>query len=355
MKKNGYFLLFAVIVAAAITSCGNNNTKAPDTSAIKLSIQTYRFDQDIHRVDTNHIADGLQRLNGKYPDFAVFFTDTLLPMVLGISQDPKDAASAISDDLHLYLTNKDYVLLQDTIDQKFPDTKKIDEELTDGFKIMKLYLPEIPVPRIYYINYILSKHPSFLADPNTACISLDMFLGPQYPYYASVGVPDYLAPHLRSNYIPVSLFSTIYNAYHPFATDDKTLLDQMIQRGKEQYFLHKMLPAHADSVLFGFTQNQVNWCTNNEASLYNFFIQQNLLFNKEEMRIVSYVNDGPFAKGIGSPTDPGKPTPGNVGSWLGYKIVSSYMAQYPKTTLKELISQHSDAARFLDSAKYKPR
>lgn len=352
-RKNLFLFAAIAIAVSTLFSCKNDAEKKPDTSAVKLDLKTYRIDKELFALDTNHIGEGLQQLNVKYPDFLNFYLDTI--MAFGVHGNYSDTTRAIRESLHEYLTYKDYVNLEDTINKYYPDTKDVEAQFTSGFKLMKYYFPAYHVPRIFYLNFILTNHPSFVVDSNTVCVCLDMFLGPQFPYYASVGVPDYMAPHLRKSYMPVSLFTSVYNAAFPFMPDDRPLLDQMIQKGKEKYFLHKIMPDMPDSLLFGFTQNQINFCNKNEAQVYNFFIQQNLLFNKETMKITPYVNDGPFAKGIGSATDPGKPTPGNIGSWMGYRIVSSYMAQYPKTTLKDLLNQRTDAARFLDSARYKPR
>ncbi len=51
--------------------------------------------------------------------------------------------------------------------------------------------------------------------------------------------------HVRESYLPVSLFTTVYRFSHPFVTDEQTLLGLMAQRGKEQYFLHKILPINS--------------------------------------------------------------------------------------------------------------
>ncbi len=182
-------------------------------------------------------------------------------------------------------------------------SKETDETLTEAFRFMKYYIPNYHVPKVIYLNMGLSKWPAFPLDSNTLCIGLDMFLGPQFPYYRSVGVPEYMDAHMRKNYMPVSVFSTIYNTLHPFLQDDKTLLDLMIQRGKEQYFLHKILPHTTDSVLFGFTQLQLKWCGANEELVYNFFIHQNLLYDKQSHDIAPYINDGPFAKDMEDVTD----------------------------------------------------
>ena len=334
-----------------LTSCSSTNQ--PDTSAIKIDLHTYRFDLDLYKIDTNNVAKGLQQLHAKYPDFLNYYLDTL--MAYRINGNYSDSAIGVREGLRTDLTEKGHIGLEDTIKKYFPDNKDIDKALTDGFKLMKYYIPSYDVPKIIYLNMGLSNWPSFMVDQYTFCIGLDMFLGEQYPYYRSIGVPDYMAAHMRKSYIPVSVFSAIYYTFCPFYADNRNLLDLMIQRGKCQYFLHKVLPAKPDTILFGFTDIQVNWCNENEAVIYNYFIKQNLLFNSDPSNARPYVYDGPFAKGLEPVTNAVKSTPGNIGSWLGYKIVSSYMAQHPKTTLKQLLDMKYDPAKFLDEANYRPK
>ena len=353
-SKNLRQLAFLLLPFLAIlSSCGNKGEKIPDVSGINVDLHSQRLDLDLYAIDTTHIGAGLQQLEQQYPDFLDFYLDTV--MLFDIHHDFSDTAKNMREVMHEYLTFKDYVNLEDTIKKYYPDTKDIDLELTQAFRYMKYYFPTYKEPKVIYLDDILHNRPAFFIDTSIACVCLDMFLGPQFPFYKSVGIPDYMAPHLRKNYIPVSLFTSFYENINPFMPDDRPLLDLMIQRGKLKYFLHKILPATPDSVLFGFTGNQINWCTKNEAQVYNFFIQQNLLYSKEEKAIMTYVYDGPFAKGIGSPTDEGKPTPGNIGTWLGYRIVCAYIAQHPKTSLTDLLNMKIEPALFLDAAYYKPR
>lgn len=337
-----------------LASCGNDGaTKGPDTSQVKLDLKTSRFDVDLYAIDTNHIGDGLKQLKAKYPDFADYFLDTL--MAYNIHGNYNDTVEAIREGLKPFLAFKDFKELEDRIKQEFPDTKKIDDELLSGFKNLKYYFPSATVPKVIYVNLGLSKWPSFPLDSNTMCVGLDMFLGPDFPVYRSVGIPAYMGQHLRAVYIPVSVFSSYYRGIHPFMSDDRVLLDMMLQRGKEQYFLHKMLPGTADTTLFGFTQKQLDWCTHNEALIYNFFVHENLLYNKEAHSVMPYVNDGPYARGLENAAGSENSTPGNIGTWLGYRIVSAYMEQHPKTTLPELLMLQLDPAKVLDEANYRPK
>lgn len=347
------FTVLLLFISLLISRCNESGKNKPDVSNIKVSLPSYRFDLDLYAIDTNHIGEGLQKLKMKYPDFLDYFLDTL--MAYNIRGDYNDTVAGIREGLKPFLAFKDFADLEDTIRKHYPNTKNVDAELTDAYKNMKYYFPSYPIPKVIYLNLGLSKWPSFPLDSTTLCVALDMFLGDEFPHYRSVGVPDYMKAHLRKNYIPVSAFTALYRGMHPFSIDDRTLLDLMIQRGKEQYFLHQMFPDKPDSVIFGYTQRQVDWCNANEGLIYNFFIHQNLLYNKTAHSITPYVTEGPFAVGLESPANPVKNTPGNVGTWLGYKIVSSYMANHPKTTLPQLLNFQTDAARFLDEAKYKPR
>ncbi len=332
---------------------GCNNDNAPDTSGIKVDLKTYRFDKDLYAIDTNHIGDGLTKLAAKYPAFLDYFLDTL--MAYEIHGNYSDTLVGIREGLKPFLVFKDYKDLEDSIIKHYPDTKTTDEQLTRGFKLMKYYFPDYPVPRVIYLNLGLSKLPSFPLDTTTVCIALDMFLGDYFPHYTAIGVPQYMSTHLRTSYIPVSVFTSIYRGSFPWEPQEKTLLELLIEKGKEQFYLHQLLPNTPDSVLFGFSSKQMEWCDANEALVYNFFVQNKLLYSKVAMDIMSYVTDGPFARGLEPVSNPEKVTPGNIGTWMGYKIVASYMAQNPKTTLKDLVQQKADAVQFLGMAKYKPR
>jgi hypothetical protein len=254
-----------------------------------------------------------------------------------------------------FLAFKDYKDLEDTIVKHYPDTKATDERLVSGFKLMKHYFPEYNEPRIIYLSMGLSKWPSFPLDSSTVCVALDMFLGDGFPHYAAIGLPEYMNKHMRESYIPVSVFTSIYRVGFPWEPQEKSLLQLMIEKGKEQYFLHMMLPSTPDSVLMGFSKPQTEWCEANEALIYNFFVQNKLLYNKIAMDIMSYVTDGPFARGLEPVSNPQKVTPGNIGTWLGYRIVASYMAQNPQVTLRDLLLQKKEPVQFLSDAKYKPR
>jgi hypothetical protein len=130
--------------------------------------------------------------------------------------------------------------------------------------------------------------------------------------------------------------------------EERTLLDMMIQRGKEQYFLSKMLPEVADTLRFGYSKKQLEWCRNSEAEIYNFFITKNLLYDTHLQQTARYITDGPTSTGMPPQS------PGNVGTWLGYQIVKAYVGQHPDMKMDALFAQ-DNAQQILQESKYKPR
>jgi len=338
----------AVVILFFISLLGcSNSEEIPDVSSVKVSLDTRRLDLDLAKIDTNHISIGVQQLYQKYPDFLNFYLDTL--MGFDIKGNYSDTAKGMQLGLKTFLTFKDYRGLFDSVAAHYPDTKEIDNRLTQGFQFMKHYFPKYEIPKIIYLVSGLHNWGAFTYESNKVGIGLDMFLGASYPFYNSVGLPEYLTTHRQAVYIPVAVFSTIYQDTHPFVPDNRSLLDMMIQKGKEQYFLTKIIPHTPDSVRLGYTSNQMDWCNANEVMVYNFFISQQLLYSKDGQKIYRYVFDGPTS--VGMPAQ----SPGNIGTWMGLQIVKSYVQTHPSVTLQQLIEQHIDAQNFLQESKYKPR
>lgn len=338
-------LLSTVLISILLTIGCNEGEKAPDVSGIKVDLKTYRFDKDMVAIDTNNMSGGLQQLQQKYPDFLNFFLDTLIGF--DIRRDYSNYNPGVMGVRH-YLTQKDYRGLFDTVDKHFPDTKEQDDVLTKGFRYLKYYYPDYKVPKVIYTVSWLNNWAAFTYG-DVVGVGLDMFLGPEYPFYKSKNIPEYLGNKLKKEYMPVAVFRAIYEDHAPFQAEGSNLLDMMIQRGKELYYLGKVLPFVDEHIRLGYTQQQTDWCNKNEAMIYNFFIHENLLYDNNWQKILRYVNDGPTSTGM--PAE----SPGDIGSWVGLQIVKAYMKEHAKMTLSQLVAENKEPQQFLLESKYKPK
>jgi hypothetical protein len=338
-------LVFPMLVLLPFHAC-RNGARAPKVHPEKISLDVRRFDLDLAAIDTNQIGRGLQQLRVKYPDFLDFWLDTL--MQFDVNGHYADTARGVRQDLRTFLTYGDFRGLFDTVARHFPNTNSIDEALRKGFAYRQHYFPEHGIPKVVYFISGLNSWNAVTVDTSLLAIGLDMFLGESYPFYRAVGIPDYMLPQLRPQSAPVFAFRALYEGQHPFTAEGRTLLDMMVQRGKEQYFLSKVLPFIPEETRLGFTKVQLDWCNENQAAIYNFLVKGNMLYETNWSKILRYVQDGPNAAGM--PPE----SPGNVGTWLGFQIVNAYADKHTDADIHQLLAVQ-DAPTMLQQSGYKPR
>jgi hypothetical protein len=336
----GLAALFFILVLA---SCGQkeNGNDAPDINAIKISYVAHPFYKDLAALDTLHIGNGLQRLKDKYPAFLDFYLDTLMGFDYRTAYDDSNRM------MHDFLTMKDYRDLHDTVVKAFPDTRKYDEWLQQSFRYIKYYDSSFVLPQhVYYFVSGLRGITAALQSEQNIGVGLDMFLGQDFLPYAQLNKSKFETIRMTDDNIPVWVCRALYEDKYPFMPENRNLLELMIEKGKELYFLEKVTPYLKDEVRLGFTSEQLKWCMDNEAAIYNLLIQNQLLFETNLQKTMRYVSDGPAQGGLSGDS------PGNVGSFIGWRIVKKY-AKLTNAGMHELL-ETKDAREILNQAKYKP-
>jgi hypothetical protein len=122
----------------------------------------------------------------------------------------------------------------------------------------------------------------------------------------------------------------------------------MLREGRKLFLLDRICPHLQDTVIFEFTPDQLKWCHDNEFEIWNFIIDQELLYENGIREIAKYLNP--------APTSPGMPeeAPGRAAAFVGYRIVEAYMERNPKVDLYDLI--HTiDNDDLIEEARYRPR
>lgn len=341
---NKFFCFTGLILVLLLTgiSCGNKEAAGtPDVSAIQIPYTAHAFYKDYAAIDPAHMAAGLERMKTKYPEFLDFYLDTL--NAFGFGATYTDTNRMFYD----FLTMKDFRALLDTVNLAFPDTKKYDEQLQQTFRYIRHYDSSFALPRdiYYFVSYLRGPNVAWQSDKNMA-IALDMFMGEDFFPYRQLNKSAFETIRMTPDNIPVWVARIIYEDKYPFSPEDKNMLELMVEKGKELYFIEKAAPYLKEEVKFGFSPEQLAWCRKNEALIYNFFLQQNLLFERNLQKTMRYLSDGP--------TSPGMPaeSPGNSASFIGWSIVKQYAErnQVPMPVLLET----KDARKILEGARYKP-
>jgi hypothetical protein len=332
------YCFFSIIL---FFSCDTNKNKI-DVSKVKHSFKSIRFDKELFASDTTNFPQSITSLINKYPLFA----DIYFKEITGFAKT-NDSTMFYNSVKH-FITYKDYKGLQDSVNVKFADTKKLDATLLDLFKHIKYYFPETKLGTVYYFTSGLNNWSAITIDSSIG-IGLDMYLGSQYPFYSSVQLPGYQIARCEPSYIPINVCKNIYEADHPMDAESKTLLDLMTMRGKQMVYVESMLPDVEKHKLFGYTPEQYQWCEDNEAAIWNYFTKQKLIYSTLWQDILRYVNDGPSSTGM--PPE----CPGNIGTFIGWKIMKNYASQKSEFKLQELINSKMESQALLQMSKYKPK
>lgn len=343
------WILFA-LSAFIFWSCGQDK-KIPDVSGIKVNLELQRFEQDFFSVDTNNISASLPALHQKYPVFLADFVQN----ILGLSITENGAAA----DAAMKMFIRDYRVVKDTADKVFNDFSSIQEDIEQGIRFAKHYFPQYKAPGklitfIGPLDAIFQTPTGKTGDVITQdalATGLQLHLGKNASLYqgqtAQAIFPKYVSRKFEPSYIAVNCIKNIVDDIFPVNPNDKTLLDIAVDKGKRLYLLDRFMPHAPDSIKTGYSQAQLKGCYENEGFIWSFFIQNELIYNSDPLRIQSYVEEGPYTQELG------EQSPGNISLFVGWQIVKKYMEQFPDTSLDELLSLN--ARQILQDSKYKPK
>jgi hypothetical protein len=332
--------LAVALVAVTISSCKSCNNDKPHIAHIDIDMNVLRLEQDMKGLNKNYDS-AFAVIDKRYSDFLPFFLKMVAQVI-----PPRD--TTISRDTFLRYVNDPYIkALRDTVSVRFDDIAPIEKELTQSFRYYRFYFPEAPIPTV--VTYIDGPPYGFTYDVNYLGIGLDGYLGEKSIFYQAMAepIPYYIERRMKPEYIVPNSMNVWLTGIHDFDMNGHKLVDAMVFKGKVLYAMKKVLPDAPDSLVFGYSDSTLTWVNANEPEIWRFFIKNELLYSTDPMKYGKYVNDAPSTSGMPPQA------PGNLGSWIGYRIVEKYMAQHEEITLPQLFAEQ-DAQKILTESRYKP-
>ncbi|MBS1669702.1 MAG: hypothetical protein JST58_20200 [Bacteroidetes bacterium] len=340
MKK----IFAAFLILLFIVGC-KSKKNAPDVSKIDVTVKIERFDKAFFSLDTNHIQQGLFKINQQFPYFANDF------MINILGAEPLSDTSNISFMAARQFLSS-YWPAKDSIEKKFDDMGWLEKELQQSFRYVKYYFPKYQLPPkvVTYIGPFDA--PGVAITQYTLAIGLQLYMGKNFSFYTSMQgqemYPSYISRRFEPAYITTNCMKAISEDLFVDKSGSKALIEQMIDKGKYWWLVGQFMPDADDSLITGYTGKQMEWCKKNEGLIWNFFLQSNNeLYSVDPDVIKNYIGD--------APNTPGMPdiAPGNIGQWVGLQIVKSYAEKNPSITPVELMKM--DARKIFEETKYKPR
>jgi len=322
-------------------SC-KNGEKTPDVSDVKIQLTTQHFEKELFSLDTANFSANLEKLIAKYPSFG----ENFLSAVLGT--DPKWTGDSVASYVKGFAGA--YKNIYDTAALVFKDFTPYENEIKKSLQFVKHYFPDYKIPD-KIITYIgpLNGYGDILAD-DALIVGLHLHLGKNFSLYHSELVqqtyPEYISRRFEPDYIAANSLKNIVLDLYPEKLEEKSLVQQMVEKGKRLYLLSKLLPATDEYKLIGYTAEQLKDVYAHEKNVWDLFVQNNLLQTIDENVIKNYIGESPKTQELGDAS------PGNIGSFAGWQIVKKYMQKNPEITLQKLMA--TDADTIFQEAKYKP-
>lgn len=312
----------------------------PAQNAREIILPMERLDQVLFNMDTLHIKDSLLGRNTRYP----FISEVLLKQMLAI--DSGNSEAALLSFLNVYRPIYTAV-------QKLNAPVIAHPQLQTLFKNLHYYFPTYQLPKkiIYFIGPLDGFGNSIGSD--YMAIGLQMFLGDTSSWYQSAPFQKYFPPYISRNFtprfIPITAAKNLLQDIAPNSRVTRGLIIEMIELGKRQYILKKILPATNDADLFGYSAVQYEATMKAEQDIWRFLLKMNLVFSKDPKVATQLLSEGPFSLYFGNEI------PGNVGLFIGYQIVRSFMEQQPEQDQSNLIALlQMPAEKIFTDSKYKP-
>jgi gliding motility-associated lipoprotein GldB len=313
--------IYALVLCCFFLSCDKKNKEEAAIDEIPMEIKVERFDKVFFETEPKD----LDKIKKEFPFF--FPPGNEDAVWLDKMQDPL------------------WRELYTEVEKKYADFEPVKSKLEVLFKHIKYYFPKTETPKVITVISEMDYNSKVIYADSLVIISLEMYLGKEHKFYQ---FPQYIKQNFEENQIMPDVVSSFYKRKASPGMA-KNLLSKMIDSGKELYFKDVLLPEYSDADKMGYTKEQIEWCDQNESYMWRYFIEKEMLYSDDQKLMPRFINPAPFSKFY---LEIDNETPGQVGGWIGWQIVRSYMKNN-EVSLQQLVG--TSAKEIFEKSKYKPR
>lgn len=170
-----------------------------------------------------------------------------------------------------------------------------------------------PVGVVNPFNQAVITHPK-----GYVFIGLNHYLGANSPAYA--GFPEYVRKRKELKQLPADVVEAVIASRHePKYSDRTTLLNTLLYRGALLNSVLKQLPEGTpEATILGMTDEEYDWCRDNEARIWQTLIERDLLYSTSADVIARLMKPSPHSTLINANA------PGQTLLYTALKIAQAY-------------------------------
>lgn len=231
------------------------------------------------------------------------------------------------------------------------DQAKLQKELQDLFSHIRFYFPKFKNPKVYLFSSALQmvQDPIFYdAKGNLLFIDITGFMGDGNANYK--GLELYFQKSMNPQNIVPKVSQIFAENIVTESPDHQKFIDKVILNGKIMIMQDAFLPGTPDYLKMNYTKKQYDWAVANEANIWNYFVESNLIFGDDPRLVERFISPGPFSKFYTEIDNESSP---QIGIFTGWQICKAYFKQKPETKLADFLKL--DATKIFNEAVYKPK
>lgn len=313
---------YSLFLSFLLFSCTSEEKIREDVLAIPVEVQIDRFDEKFAAIT----PENLQNLKEEYPFlFPAQYHDSIW------IQKTKDTLQKE---------------IEAEVAKVFSDFSTYEAEIILLFQHLKFYFSDFNEPKILTLTSDVDYRNSVVYADSLLVMGLDNFLGSEHYFYAEIH--KYISKNLRPNQLTPAIAEVLIEPYVKPPTT-RTFIDLMVYYGKQLYLKEQVLPLYDASQIMGYTQEEIDWARANEAEIWRYFVERELLYSTDPQLAGRFIYPAPFSKFY---LELDNESPGMLGQYMGWQIVKAF-AQNNKIDIKQLLTLSGD--EIYKNSKFKPR
>lgn len=231
------------------------------------------------------------------------------------------------------------------------DVTKLNKELADLFSHIKNYFPDFKEPRVFLYSSALQgiMDPIFYEPKNDMLfIDITAFMGENNPNYK--GLEQYFQKSMNPKNILPKVSEIFAEHFVPHNFEHQKFIDNIVYYGKLMTLQDAFLPQEPDALKMNYNPEQYEWAKANEANIWNYFVENNLVFSDDQRLAERFINPAPFSKFYTEIDNESSP---QIGIFSGWQICRKFYKEKPETKLADFLKMN--AQEIFNQSNYKPK